>query len=71
MFDDYKIVYCSKCKHSVFPFETAPWGTCCKEGKNKKTITKTVARSCDSFERKEKYRGKDKQRSDNEALQGN
>ena len=58
MFDKYKVVYCSKCKHSAFPVETAPWGTCCKRGKNKQIITRTVARTCDSFEWKEKENGK-------------
>lgn len=50
MFDDYEIVYCRHCKHSVFPQETAPWGTCCKY---MVTICKTVKRSCTTFERKE------------------
>ena len=71
MFEDYKVVYCSKCEHSVFPVETAPWGTCCCEGKNKQTICKSVARSCNTFHRKENKNGKDEQRSNYEALQRN
>lgn len=55
--DNYKIVYCRNCKHSVFPFETAPWGTCCK---TRTTICKTVRRTCNTFEWKEVKHGKDK-----------
>lgn len=68
MFDDYKIVYCSKCTHSVFPQETAPWGTCCEPGSNKQIITKTVARTCNKFNGKGKENGKNKQRSDYETV---
>lgn len=57
MLDDYKIVYCSKCERSVFPWETYPWGTCCID---KHTICKTVARGCNKFKRKEKEDGKNK-----------
>ena len=65
MFDDVKIVYCSKCEHSVFPWETYPWGTCCLD---KCTICKTVRRGCKNFSRKEKENGKDKQRSNHEVM---
>ena len=47
MFEDYKVVYCSKCEHCIFPQETAPWGTCALD---KKTICKTVRRTCNKFE---------------------
>lgn len=53
MFEDYKVVYCRHCNHSVFPQETAPWGTCCEPSKNKQTICKTVARTCDKYKQKE------------------
>lgn len=71
MFEDYKIVYCRNCIHSVFPQETAPWGTCCEPSMCKKVITKTVARSCNKFEWKGKQNGENEQRSNNEAMQGN
>lgn len=71
MFDDYKIVYCRKCTHSVFPQETAPWGTCCEPTMNKHIICSGVMRSCNKFEWKEKQNGENKQRSDYEAVQGN
>lgn len=54
MFEDYKVVYCSKCVHSVFPQETAPWGTCCEPSKDKQTICKTVRMTCNKFNYKEK-----------------
>lgn len=68
MFDDYKRVYCRKCAHSVFPQETAPWGTCCEPTKNKKIICKTVARDCNKFKWKDKQNGENEQRSDYETL---
>ena len=69
MFDDYKVVWCSKCEHSIFPQETAPWGTCSID---RKTICKTVCRTCNKFDwKKGKGYGKDKQRSNYEALQRN
>lgn len=40
--------------------ETAPWGTCCEPSKGRHTICKTVARTCNKFEWKEKQNGKDK-----------
>lgn len=70
MFDDSKVVWCRNCEYSVFPWETHPWGTCCEESKNKQTICKTVARCCNKFNRKEKENGKDKQRGNNEVMQG-
>lgn len=60
MFDDYKIVHCRNCKHSAFPQETAPWGTCCEPSRGRKTICKTVAKTCNKFEWKDKQNGKDK-----------
>ena len=71
MFDDYSVVYCTKCTHSVFPWETAPWGTCCQPDNNKATINNKYPRTCKYFERKEKQNGENKQRSDYEAVQGN
>ena len=65
MFDDYKVVWCSKCEHCIFPQETAPWGTCAK---TRKTICKTVRRTCNKFEWKGKQNGKDEQRSNYEAV---
>lgn len=70
MFEDYKVVFCSKCTHSVFPVETAPWGTCCFDSTEKTTICKHYPRSCNHFDRKGFNDGKDKQRSDHEAVQG-
>ena len=58
MFDDYKVVWCSKCEHSAFPWETHPWGTCCEPTKNKDTLCKTVPRTCNKFKRKENKNGK-------------
>ena len=60
MFEDYKITFCINCKHSVFPMETAPWGTCCEPNKGKRTICKTVAMTCNKFDWKEKQNGKNK-----------
>ena len=59
------VVWCDKCKHSVFPWETYPWGTCTAD---RCTITKTVKRTCNNFEGKGKQNGKNEQRGDNEAL---
>lgn len=60
MFEDYKTVFCESCKHSVFPMETYPWGTCCFGGKARKTITQRVPTGCNKYERKEKNYGKNK-----------
>lgn len=60
MFEDYKVVFCNSCAHSVFPWETYPLGTCCCPGKNKKVVNQRVPESCNTFKRKEKEYGKDK-----------
>ena len=71
MFDDYKVVFCSQCTHSVFPVETTPWGTCCQPDNNKAIIGKKYPRTCKYFDRKESKNGQDKQRSNHEIVQGN
>ena len=55
-----KTIWCNKCSYSVFPQETAPWGTCCEPSKNRQIICNTAAKTCNKFDRKEKDDGKNK-----------